>query len=112
MKTIYRIDDWEFDELVFKTKFISRRQDITDIKKFQRTDMFWVEIFCNGTDTGSVAIDPDFENPEKFSISKNWCEIERAQFHKIKDRVSRWFTAQPEYQQQVDWIKQILERIS
>lgn len=111
METVYLLDEKDLAKLVFETRYISGRQINTqdnlqwvmeDLRPFGRLDMYWVDITLDGQSLDPVCIDPSLDNPEDFTVAKNWCKA--SPFPEIATKVSAWFKERPEYQQQIKWV--------
>ena len=79
---------------------------------YDRLDMFWIEIsgkneYDHTVDCGSVSLDPSLDNPLSYTVAKSWFKGELTQ--DLVNDLKSWFEKQPEFEQQVQWTKNLIE---
>lgn len=115
MQTIYRLTSAEIEQVKFEAHLISDRQNTKDSPEaiaeqlsyvVGRFDMFWIECKLGDTDLGPLSITPNRQNPDRFYVDQNHCKVSGGE---LKERADRWFRQQPEFQQQKQWVQQIID---
>ena len=105
----------DIQDLTFRVRFINSRQDFGEESKeyYQaftggRTDMYWIEVFYGDKDLCCIAVDNlagcPVCDPCRFGLNVQNAEVESEGDCFIK-AVRAWFMAQPEYRQQIEWVK-------
>lgn len=120
-QTRYILEDFEIAKITFKIRFISDRQKRPSFYRpndgtyeqsylgFHRRDMFWIDVFYDNVDLGALLVEPDLNLPEKFTINYNHCKA--LPKIAIKEVAENWFLKQPEYLQQIIWVKALKVKI-
>lgn len=117
-KKIY-LESEEVGKVMFSARFISDRQTRTFYKENDvlyetsflacyRRDMFWIDCFLDEENFGTFSVEPSRVEPEKFSIGKNYCNVQCEQYGMLVRQVTHWFKQQPEYQQQIEWNRNLI----
>lgn len=106
-------------KLKIRVRLICDRQDLIEEQKlrsqgltpvmFDRLDMYWLDLFIGDTDLGSACIDPDLNDPEHFSIRRNWSEISDESWPEVKKVATKFFLKSPEYKQQIKWTQSLID---
>lgn len=105
-KISYHLSLEDVNNVKFKVRFISNRQDQKEIGGFKRIDMYWIECFLKvdgeDFDLRSLCVQPSTLNPEHYYISKNWCLVDTG-YNALIKRANDFFRTTKEYQSQVNW---------
>jgi hypothetical protein len=100
-------------ELELQVRLITDRQDLLEEVKLRReglrpcmsdrVDMFWVD-----TQLGSLVIEPNLDNPEKFTVDRAG-GFKPNLTKEVVGQITEWFKERPEYLQQVAWTQKLIE---
>lgn len=115
----FLLDDKEIEEIEFSSRFICDRLErpghwkagktYEEAYGYGRIDMFWIECSYDGLDLGSLCVEPNLCQPDKFYIAANYCKVVNIQA--VKDRATKWFITTNEYTKMVELVKILMKKI-